>query len=507
MSIQQNRTSSSSGNVILIPHIERSRDRRIRAAVYCRVSSKHEDQEYSLENQIRHYRETVGEDPRYELVEIYYDFGISGFKEARPGFQRMLEESKEGKFELVITKSITRFARNTGTVLDATRLLRSRGIGVYFELQQINTLGEGGELLMTLFAAFGQAESEANRLGSKMTIKRKTERQEPIQQIQRVFGYTKNADGEIVPDKNADRVLEIFEMAADGFTVGQITNYLNGEGVKTQTGAKFYRTTVTRILKNEEYKGDFVQFKHYVDEHRKLRKNCGEVSMLYYAENHVPIVTNELWEKAQRALGVRQKSKPEPEEKAPLDNFPYKDQLYCAKCGHRLMRSYTGGKNRWICSGKEKFTGSFCSGVSIPDELVRSWGAFSEDRYITETTDRGRVTVFTYEDSISWHRNHTEKRHSHNAPELSEENYPYKDRIFCKYCGGKLRRIIANNGSVKWICNNSSRYGKAICKGVRVPDEMLQSLRDYPGIVYIGKEIIDGKECYGYSRKPDQKVG
>lgn len=103
MSIQQNRTSSSSGNVILIPHIERSRDRRIRAAVYCRVSSKHEDQEYSLENQIRHYSETIGADPRYELVEIYYDFGISGFKEARPGFQRMLEESKEGKFELVIT--------------------------------------------------------------------------------------------------------------------------------------------------------------------------------------------------------------------------------------------------------------------------------------------------------------------------------------------------------------------------------------------------------------------
>ena len=504
---QQSQTSSSSDNVIVIPRLERPKDHRIRAVVYCRVSSKHEDQEYSLENQIAHYRETVGQDPRYELVEIYYDFGISGFKSARPGFQKMLEDSKEGKFELVITKSITRFARNTGIVLDATRLLKSRGIGVYFELQQINTLGEGGELLMTLFAAFGQAESEANRLGTKMAIQRKVEEQKPIHQIQRVFGYTKNADGEIVPDEDAGRVLEIFEMAADGFTVAQITNYLNGEGVRTKRGAIFYRKTVVRILKNEEYKGDFVQFKHYSDEHRKERKNTGEHAMIYYNENHPPIVTDALWEKAQKALGVRQLPKQEPEKKAVLDEFPYRHQLYCAKCGHRLMRSYTGGKNRWVCSGKERFSSDFCSGVSIPDEVVKGWGAFSEDRYISEVTDRGRVIGFTYENGDTWHRIHTKKHHNYNAPALTEENYPYKDRIFCKYCGGKLRRIIANNGSVKWICNTMSRYGKNACKGIRVPDEMLQSLRDYPGIVYIGKEKIDGKECYGYSRKPDQKVG
>lgn len=99
-------------------------------------------------------------------------------------FRRILEESKDGKYELVITKSITRLARNTGIVLDATRLLKERGIGVYFELQGINTLGQGSELLMTLFAAFGQAESEANRIGTRMAIQRKVRDQKPIQQIQ-----------------------------------------------------------------------------------------------------------------------------------------------------------------------------------------------------------------------------------------------------------------------------------------------------------------------------------
>lgn len=463
----------SSDHVIVIPHMEQPKDERIRAAVYCRVSGKHEDQAYSLDNQIRHYMETVGADPRYELVEIYYDFGISGFKSARPGFRRMLEESKGGKYELVITKSITRFARNTGIVLDATRFLKERGIGVYFELQGINTMGQGGELLMTLFAAFGQAESEANRIGTRMAIQRKAREQKPIQQIQRVFGYTKNADGEIVPDEDANRVREIFEMAADGFRVGEITNYLNGEGMRTKNGAIFYRTTVVRMLRNEEYKGDFVQFRHFVDERRKERKNTGEQAMIYYTESHPAIVTNELWETAQKAIDIRLQPKKEQEKKYPLEDFPYRHQLFCAKCGHRLMRSYTGGRNRWICSGKERFSRSFCSGVSIPDEEVKGWGDFSEDRYISETTDRGRVAGFTYEDGKSWNKGHTKKRHSYHAPALTVENYSYKDRIFCKYCGGRLRRILGHQRYVFWICNTMSRYGKDVCKGVRVPDEML----------------------------------
>lgn len=254
--------SSESQNVIVIPHIEKPHDGRTKAAVYCRVSTKSENQEDSLENQIIHYRDAVGNDPRYELVDIYYDFGISGFKETRPGFKKMMEDSRQGKFELIITKSITRFARNTGTVLKATRELKGYGIGVYFELQKINTLGEGGELLMTLYAAFGQAESEAGRASTKMAIERKLKKGESLKQLHRVFGYSKNEEGETIPDQNAKWVMQIFEMAAEGFSVGQITNFMNASGAKTQNGAKFYRTTIVRILTNEEYKGDFIQMKH-----------------------------------------------------------------------------------------------------------------------------------------------------------------------------------------------------------------------------------------------------
>lgn len=158
-------------SVTIIPQRQRTGNEKTPVAVYCRVSTKAERQSDSLENQIQHYNEAIGEDPRYELVEIYYDFGISGFKDSRPGFQRMMDDAEAGRFRQVITKAITRFARNTRTVLESTRRLKELGIGVYFELQGIDTLSQEGELLLTLFAAFGQAESEGARRHTLMALK------------------------------------------------------------------------------------------------------------------------------------------------------------------------------------------------------------------------------------------------------------------------------------------------------------------------------------------------
>ena len=497
--------ATSSDAVQVIPGRKTS-SHKTRVAVYCRVSTKSDMQEDSLENQNEHYRETVGEDPRYELVEIYHDFGISGFKETRPGFRRMLEDGRKGRFDLIITKSITRLARNTGIVLDAVRELRNLGIGIYFELQNINTLSEGGELLMTLYAAFGQAESEANRVGTKMTIQRKIKDGVPIKQLQRILGYSRNASGEIVPDENASLVLMIYEMAAEGFTVGEITNYLNAEGITTQNGARFYRKTVMRVLQNEEYKGDFIQMKHYVDEHRRLRENRGTEDRYYYEEDHVPIVTRELWEKAQAALEVRQRPKkaPEQEQSSTVENYPYKDNVFCGKCGRRLEHVYSGGKNQWVCGGKKRFGRSFCPGVNVPDSVLRAWGLFTENRYISEERDRGKIVSYSYVTEDTWKEEHDIKSRASDLPALTEENYPYMNRIFCKYCGSRLRRIALSGGNVWWVCNTMSRKGKKACRGIRVPDEKLQALRNTNKVVYIGKEIINGKECYGYTGKPDR---
>lgn len=494
--------------VQVIPRVQPIMEMRVKTAVYCRVSNRHEDLENSLENQLSHYRETIGNDPRYELVEIYYDFGISGFKEKRPGFQRMLEDAEKGKFNLIITKAITRFARNTDTVLKATRRLKELGIGVFFELQSINTLSEAGELLMTLYAAFGQAESQGARTHGMMQIQKRYRDGTPPQQLQKCLGYSRNSDGEFVPNEYAPLVLEIYEMAADGFTPAQITNYLNSEGIKTQYGKKFNRCTVTRILRNVAYKGDFICQMYYIDDARKKVRNNGEKPMYYIEGDHIPIVTSTLWDAVQVQLDSRTR-KVKPTESTAMElndrNYPYRRNLFCEKCGHPLQRAIRAGRVLWECTGKARHSHTFCSGVTVDDDTVRSWLPIEGPIYISETTDRGRITGFEYEAGKSWNARKHRKPYVPDVPELNEENYPYMNRVFCKYCGSHLRRIIGKQDKVFWICNEMSRNGKSACRGIRIPDSKLQPLRNITGDVYIGKEIIDGKENYGYSRKPDKR--
>lgn len=483
--------------------------KRIRVAVYARVSVKSERLCDSLENQIKHYRETIGADPRYELIEIYYDYGISGFKSSRPGFQRMMEDAEKGRFDLIITKAISRFARNTRTVLESTRRLKALGIGVFFELQNINTLSQEGELLMTLYAAFGEAESEGARMHTLMALKKKYDEGNPPRQLQRSMGYSKGSDGEFYPDEYAPLVVEIFEMAADGYTAAQITNYLNTEGITNHNGKAFHRGSVTRLLRNPAYKGDFIARQYYVDEDRHLVQNKGQKPMLYIEDDHIPIVTRALWDKAQAGLNAAtHKATPTKAQPLPLtdENYPYREQLFCSECGHRLSRAIRAGRVLWECSGKTKYSQSFCSGVSVTDDEVRSWLPLDGPIYISPTIIRGKAMGHTFSPEDEWTRTHHKKEREVLVPELTEENYPYMNHIYCKYCGSRLRRLINKNGTVTWICDGLRRKGKAYCKGVRVPDEKLKPLVRLNGDFFIGKEIVDGRERLGYARKADDSA-
>lgn len=496
-------------NVTIIPQRQADANRKIPVAVYCRVSTKSEHQGDSLENQIAHYTQAIGEDPRYELVEIYYDFGISGFKESRPGFQHMMDDAEAGRFRQVITKAITRFARNTRTVLESTRRLKELGIGVYFELQGIDTLSQEGELLMTLYAAFGQAESEGARMHTLMTLKRKYEEGKPPRQLQRSMGYRKGEDGEFYPDDYAPLVVEMFEMAADGYTAAQITNYLNAQGITNHNGCAFHRASVTRMLRNPAYKGDFVAQQFYVNDDRHLVKNRGEKQMYYIQDDHIPLVTTQLWDLAQETLNAATHrvapTESQPEELTD-ENYPYRHQLFCAGCGHRLNRSVRAGRVLWECNGKARFSKDFCDGVCVTDDEVRSWLPLANGgHYVFAVKAKGKTTGHGHMTEAEWKRTHAKAAHANGAPELNEENYPYMNRVYCKYCGSRLRRIISNAGKVTWICNGLSRQGKQFCKGVRVPDEKLKPLANLTGDFYIGKEKVNGTEGYGYSRKPDRR--
>ena len=412
----------------------------IPTAIYCRVSTLHPHQQDSLENQIRHYQEFMKKTPNYILTEIYYDFGISGYKETRPGFCKMLEDARKGCFRQIITKSITRFARNTDTVLKTTRELKELGIDIYFELQKIHTLSQEGELLLTLFAAFAQAESENARWLTKAAIQQKYRKGHPMRQLHRCLGYQKDQAGNLVPDKNAELVRQIFQMAADGWSISQITKYLNENKITTQNDRTFSRSTVSRILHNHAYKGDYICQRYYVNNQRKLVRNKGEKQMYYIRHDHPAIISEELWETAQEKLAKKSERN---RQELPSDEIAVT-------------------KKAQVPDAPEKIT--------LKETILQK----QESGFIPD------------------------------KPPLTLTNYPYKDRIFCKYCGSRLRRIIARNHSVWWICNGLSRKGKAFCKGVRIPDERLSPLRNISFSAYIGKELIDGKETYGYSPKPDE---
>ena len=286
---------------VIKPSVDR--DKKLRVCAYCRVSTSAEEQENSLENQMSHYEEIIRSNSNYDFVNVYYDFGISGFKERRPGFQQMMQDARDGKIDLIITKSISRFARNTVTVLKAARELKEMGVGIFFELQNINTLTEAGELMLTVLSAFAQAESENYSYLSKLGIQRKYEKGEPIQRLERCFGYMKDENGEYSVDpKEGPWVKRIYELIADGYTSAEVKRYLNEMGIKTVQGVAFTESTIIRIIENEIYKGDFIMHKHFVNADRKEVRNTGQVDSWYIEEDHVAIVSRKLWQRAQDAL-------------------------------------------------------------------------------------------------------------------------------------------------------------------------------------------------------------
>ena len=276
--------------------------KKTRVAAYCRVSGRDEKRQDSLENQTVNYTEKIRSHPGWELCHVYMDYGISGYRKRRPGFDALLDACHLGKVDLIITKSISRFARNTLNLLTVTRELSALGVNIYFELQNIYTLSAEGELFLTLYGAFAQAESDSARRQTLMSIRQRYEAGEPTRRLEKCLGYKKLPSGEFAPDENAPLVVEIFSMAASGMSVYRITKYLNKKHIRTQNGKEFCRTGVTRILRNPSYMGDFVYQRYFVDDERRLVPNRGEKPMYRIENDHVPPVSRGVWEEVQRRL-------------------------------------------------------------------------------------------------------------------------------------------------------------------------------------------------------------
>ena len=374
-----------------------------RVCAYVRVSTDSLQQEDSLENQTTYFKGFITANPEWEFVGIYSDQGISGYKENRPGFQKMIEDARAGNIDLIVVKSISRFARNTETVLKFTRELKSIGVGIFFELQNINTLSGAGELMLTILAAFAQAESEGASANAKMTYKRKFESGIPARGLECTFGYKANAQGDIVVDEEkAVVVRQIFDLAEQGIWPSKIKQYLNKNGVPGCAGGDWDDTAVFRVLHNVSYKGDLILQKTYRDSRRKQRKNEGQVDQWYIAENHHPIVSPEQWDKVQEILQKRSEhlqkpAPPKPDKpRSSRNTYPLSNLIYCPICGEKLIHKWGKGRNEyWACKTNLKVGKDACKGIWLPAEVANVWGEITEPIVAVQYEDEYGMRRFT----------------------------------------------------------------------------------------------------------------
>lgn len=375
---------------------------RKKVCAYVRVSTDSLEQEDSLDNQSTYFKGYIQSNPEWEFVGIYSDQGISGFKENRPEFQRMISDAKAGKIDLIVVKSVSRFARNTETVLKFSRELKRIGVGIFFQLQNINTLSGAGELMLTILAAFAQAESEGASENARLTYKRKFSRGIPASGLERTFGFTADEDGFIhIVQEEAETVRLIFDLAHQGVWPSKIKAYLNQNNIKGCTGGAWDDTGVFRVLRNPAYKGDLVLQKTYLDGNRIRHKNEGQADQWYITDNHPAIVSPEQWDEVQEILQQRSKSLKPKQEKPVLPHnsqaeYPLSGKLYCPLCGARLIHKRCGNvREYWACRTNLKKGASVCKGVWLPDSIAYSWGEITEPTTVVCYKDEYGMRQYT----------------------------------------------------------------------------------------------------------------
>ena len=336
--------------------------RQYRVAAYCRVSTDKEEQENSLENQITYYKNKIESTTNWTLVDIFADFGISGMNDKnRIEFQRMIEMCNKGKIDLIITKSISRFARNTVDCLTHVRKLKANNIGVIFEKEGINTLDAVSETFLTWFSAFAQAESES--LSQNVTRgKRMGYKEGKFSFPSLLYGYDRG-DGKtpvIIPEQAAI-VRKIFHMYLEGNSIGGIRKWLNDNNIETTRGTgEWNKSTVSGILRNEKYKGDVLLQKSYTVDYltKTIARNKGEVTQYYIENNHEGIVSREIFDMVQDELKRRASLYSSKNPSRYSSKYALTGKVICGECGAKYRRvtwSRNGNKTIvWRCTERLK---------------------------------------------------------------------------------------------------------------------------------------------------------
>ena len=413
---------------------------KIRVAAYARVSTDSDEQATSFESQQKYYYDKITNNPGWKFIEVYADEGISGTQAyKRESFMRMIKDAEDGKIDLILTKSISRFARNTLDTLKYVRLLRGKNIAVIFEEENINTLDMAGELLLTVLSSVAQQESETISSHIKLGFKMKRERGEMIG-FNNCYGYVFDDKKKtlLINEEEAKVVRRIYQWYIDGYGSSSIAKMMTEMQIPSPTGLDHWaETSVMTILRNEKYIGDVCQGKTYTVDavtHRRL-PNRGEEDKYYMKDHHEAIISREDYDKVQEICNSRSAKKPTG--RKIMNKFTFSGFFRCGFCGKvYTKKSLYKKRPAWDCISVAKNGRQYCPNSKLMHEdVIRS--CFTEAYTLLTQNEGEQLDTFvnTLKDSINEKAPSTMK----NRYELDKEDIKKRmSKLVDLYVEGKI---------------------------------------------------------------------
>jgi len=356
---------------------------KLKVAAYCRVSTDSDEQATSYEAQVEHYTDFIKKNPEWEFAGIFADDGISGTNtKKREEFNRMIDEAMAGKIDMIVTKSISRFARNTLDCLKYIRQLKEKNIPVYFEKENINTMDAKGEVLLTIMASLAQQESQSLSQNVKLGFQYRYQQGQITVNHNRFLGYTKDEKGQLIIDPDeAVVVRRIYREYLEGASLQQICRGLEADGILTGAGKKKWRPeSVKKILQNEKYIGDALLQKTYtVDFLEKKRvPNNGLVPQYYVENSHEAIIPRDLYMQVQEEMVRRANlhSGQNRKKRVYSSKYALSSIVYCSKCGdiYRRIAWNNRGKHSivWRCCTRVEHGPGACAADTIQESELQN---------------------------------------------------------------------------------------------------------------------------------------
>lgn len=436
--------------------------RRKKVAAYARVSMETDRLAHSLSAQVSYYNNLIQSNPEWEFAGVFADSGISGTGiRKRDEFQKMLSECEDGNIDIILTKSISRFARNTVDLLDTVRHLKEIGVEVRFEKERISTFSTDGELMLTLLASFAQEEVRSLSENSKWGIRKTYQNGTDGVRNKKVLGYRYDGEKYVIQEDEAEIVRFMFEQTAAGMAASEVLEKLRERGAKSWRGYDFTYSHLHTVLSNEIYIGDRRLQKCYVADpikHNKVR-NRGELPQYYITDCHEPIVDRETFAKVQAVLKARAEAVPV---------YPFTGKIKCGICGQSFTRKKGTIKGKtyihWICRSKKE-VGRSCRSVNFSEEELENISAlilgldtfdgdaFEEQIQSVTVQPGGDLEFYFFNGDLRYWENLrlNQPRHEVTVTDC------FQGKIYCSSCGNVYHRVNSGGRWVYWYCIGKRR--------------------------------------------------